>query len=95
MPCSPRIPSVLAATLVLSMIAAGLSPAMAASRSVEIACASDYFAYCSKHDPDGAATRNCMRANGPKLSARCVSALVKAGEISSADVERRSARNSR
>jgi hypothetical protein len=32
-----------------------------------------------------------MRANGHKLSKRCVNALVSAGEVSKAEVERRSA----
>jgi hypothetical protein len=84
-----------AASLSLTVSALMSSRAVAASRAVEMACASDYFAHCSQHDPDSAATRNCMRANGSKLSARCVSALVKDGEISKADVERRSARNLR
>ena len=47
--------------------------------------------YCSKHDPDGPATRACMNANGAKLSNRCVNALVSAGEISKAEVTRRTA----
>lgn len=66
--------------------------AQAASASVESACASDYFAYCSKHDPDSAATRSCMRNNASRLSDRCVKALVADGEVGKGDVSRRSAR---
>jgi hypothetical protein len=56
---------------------------------VSSACAGDYFAYCSQHDPDGPATRRCMRANGHKLSKACVNALVAAGEVSKREVARR------
>ena len=75
----------------LGSVAMHSSQASAASLAVQLACASDYFAYCSKHDPDSAGTRTCMRANGHKLSKRCVSALVAAGEVSKAAVDRRTA----
>jgi hypothetical protein len=51
---------------------------------VQMACANDYMAYCSQHDPDGPGVRQCMRANGLKLSKGCVSALIAAGEVSKA-----------
>ena len=51
----------------------------------------DYFRYCSKHDPDSPGVRACMSANGHKLTKTCVNALVKAGEVSQAEVNRRSA----
>ena len=73
-------------TLVLLATAVG-----AADARVERACASDYLAYCSQHDPDGPGVRQCMRANGLKLSAGCVNALVAAGEVSKTEVSRRSA----
>ena len=63
--------------------------AASASLQVQLACASDYYAYCSKHDPDGPGVRSCMRANGSKLSTRCVGALVAAGEVSRSDVQSR------
>jgi hypothetical protein len=56
-------------------------PGTAASPSVEAACANDYYAYCSRHDPDGKAVRSCMRSNGSRLSQACVNALTAAGEI--------------
>lgn len=58
---------------------------------VRSACANDYLSYCSQHDPDGPATRRCMRANGLKLSQACVNALVAAGEVSKREVARRAA----
>jgi hypothetical protein len=59
---------------------------------VEIACAYDYQAYCSRHNPDGGAVRHCMRKHDRKLSKACVSALIAAGEVSKQEVERRSRR---
>lgn len=80
----------LAAAITLGSVALHSSQASAVSLSVQLACAADYYAYCSKHDPDGPGVRGCMRANGMKLSKRCVNALVAAGEVSKAEVERRS-----
>jgi hypothetical protein len=80
-----------AAGLAISTVAIHSKQVSAASLAVQLACASDYYAYCSKHDPDGPATRACMNANGAKLSNRCVNALVAAGEISKAEVARRTA----
>ena len=54
-----------------------------------MACASDYYAYCSKHDPDSPGVRSCMRTNGSRLSKSCINALVAAGEVSKSEIERR------
>ncbi len=88
---SPASFRILAAAIALGSVALQASQASAASLSVQLACAADYYAYCSKHDPDGPGVRACMRANGMKLSTRCVNALVAAGEVPKSDVERRSA----
>ncbi len=76
------------------IVAAGLAGlaatgASAASLRVQIACAADYYAYCSQHPEDSPAVRRCMSANGQKLSWGCINALVAAGEVSKAEVERR------
>lgn len=63
--------------------------AHAVSSSVRAACMSDYFAYCSSHAVGSASLRSCMRSNGPRLSTRCVNALVGAGEISQGYVAKR------
>jgi hypothetical protein len=81
----------LAASLAIASIILPATQAGAVSLRVTMACANDYFAYCSKHDPDGPAVRTCFRSNGPKLSKGCVDALVAAGEVSKAEVERRAA----
>ena len=77
------------ATLAFVGLALVTTQAAAVSAQVERACASDYLAYCSQHDPNGAGVRRCMRANGLKLSMTCVNALVAAGEVSKAEVNRR------
>jgi hypothetical protein len=50
---------------------------------------SDYFSYCSQHEVGSQALRQCMRQAGPKLSKRCIGALVAAGEVSQVEVDRR------
>jgi len=80
-----------AAIMAFAAVIVPATQAGAVSLRVTMACANDYFAYCSKHDPDGAAVRGCFRSNGPKLSKGCIDALVAAGEVSKSEVERRSA----
>jgi hypothetical protein len=79
------------AALGLAALVALATQAGAVSLRVQMACASDYYAYCSQHDPDGPGVRRCMRANGLKLSKSCVSALIAAGEVSKEEVARRAA----
>ena len=75
--------------LALSAVVLCTTAASAVSTRVQSACAGDYMAYCSQHDPDGPGARRCMRANGPKLSKGCLDALIAAGEVSKAEVARR------
>jgi hypothetical protein len=83
----------LAAFVALGALAGGQGEAEAGgvSARVKLACAGDYFSYCSQHSPTSPAVRQCMRANGLKLSSRCVNALVAAGEVSAEEVSRRQA----
>jgi len=80
----------LTAALVLGTITVSASQAFAVSSAVKAACMSDYFSYCSQHEVGSSGLRSCMRAAGPKLSKRCIGALVAAGEVSQAEVARRS-----
>jgi hypothetical protein len=77
------------AALGLAGLALLATQAGAVSARVQMACASDYFAYCSRHSPDSPGVRQCMRANGLKLSMSCVNALIAAGEVSKQEVARR------
>ena len=64
----------------------------AVSPRVRSACASDFMAHCSQHEPDSAGARSCMRAHGPSLSKDCLDALIAAGEVSKQEVARRERR---
>ena len=67
------------------------STASAVSLAVKRACMGDYFSYCSQHGVGTPGLRRCMRNAGPRLSKRCVNALISAGEVSQAEVSRRAA----
>ncbi|MBU2583210.1 MAG: hypothetical protein KJ622_15990 [Alphaproteobacteria bacterium] len=79
------------AALTFAVLTATVSEASAASRAVKMACAGDYFSYCSDHAPGSSGVHSCFRANGNKLSKGCVRALVKAGMVSQSEVSRRAA----
>lgn len=81
----------LTSLLALGALAGANSDANAIDARVKLACAGDYFSYCSQHAPSSPGVRQCMRANGLKLSQRCVKALVAAGEVSASEVSRRQA----
>ena len=88
-PVNSIVRTILKAALGLGALVFLVVESNAASARVQSACASDYLAYCSQHDPDGPGVRRCMRANGLKLSKTCVNALIAAGEVSKAEVARR------
>ena len=83
-----RSPRTAAAAVVLGMMMFQTSAAGAASASVQNACMSDYFAFCSHHDPDSKGVRHCMKASAKKLSKPCVNALIAAGEASPAKADK-------
>ncbi|HVZ05815.1 hypothetical protein [Hyphomicrobium sp.] len=68
-----------------------VAPAGAVSLRVKLACSSDYHALCSQYPSDSPEVRQCMRAAGEKLSARCLNALIAAGEVTEEEVARRAA----
>lgn len=55
----------------------------------QLSCASDYYAYCSKHAVGSPGVRKCMNDNGARLSNACINALISDGEISKEEVQRR------
>ena len=77
--------------LLLTCVVLGASSAAAQAVGfrTQMSCASDYYAYCSMHRPDTPGVRRCMNAAGPKLSQRCINALVSAGEVSANEVQQR------
>ncbi|HEU0017969.1 MAG TPA: hypothetical protein VFQ31_06375 [Methyloceanibacter sp.] len=81
------------ATLAVAFLSAaclaGAVEAAPITKAVQSACKTDYKSYCGEYGLETAALRSCMDRNGHKLSKPCVNALVKAGEVSQAEVERR------
>jgi hypothetical protein len=75
-----KIRTILAAAATLGALTLS-TQAGAVSLAVKMACASDYYAHCSQHQPDSPGVRKCMRAVGKNLSSRCINALVAAGEV--------------
>jgi hypothetical protein len=69
------------------LLALSGSEATAVSEAVTNACRNDYFTYCSAHVLGSDGLRQCMRSTGPALSLRCVYALIKAGDVSLAEVK--------
>ena len=59
------------------------------TKAVQAACKDDYKAYCSEYGLETSGLRSCMDRNGANLSHVCVDALVKAGEVSQSEVDRR------
>ncbi len=72
-----------ATILAIVVLAFSVSQASAVSHAVKMACAADYFAHCSMHAVGSPGVRKCMRAVGPRLSTRCIDALIAAGEVKS------------
>jgi hypothetical protein len=84
-----KIRSILVAAVALTSFAVSVNEASATSLAVKMACASDYYAHCSQHDPDSPGVRKCMRAVGRNLSQGCLGALVAAGEVSKSVIEKK------
>jgi hypothetical protein len=59
------------------------------SKAVQQACMADYKKYCGEYGIETAALRTCMDRNGHSLTKTCVRALIDAGEVSQAEVDRR------
>jgi hypothetical protein len=79
----------LLASLVL-MVSVGSAMAQHTySKAVQKACANDYHSHCGEYGIETDALRLCMDKAGQALSKTCVDALVDAGEVSKAEVERR------
>jgi hypothetical protein len=58
------------------------------SKDMQNFCVNDYKKFCGEYGLQTAALNLCMRKAGPSLSPACVNALVKAGKVSQAEVDR-------
>jgi hypothetical protein len=85
-----RLPAFAAFVPILCMAgAAGVAEAAPITERIKQSCAADYKKYCGEYGIETAALRSCMDRNGKKLSKPCVNALVRDGQVSQAEVDRR------
>ena len=68
---------------------AGVALADSYSKAVQQSCAADYRKYCGDYGLESTALRVCMDKAGKSLSKGCVKALIQAGEVTQAEVDRR------
>ena len=59
------------------------------SKALQQACMADYKKLCGQYGIETAALRTCMDKNGHSLTKTCLNALIDAGEVSQAEVDRR------
>ena len=58
------------------------------SKDMQNYCVNDYKRFCGDYGLQSAALNLCMKKAGPSLSPACVKALVAAGKVSQADVDK-------
>jgi hypothetical protein len=71
-----------------ALIVCGVCSAQAAHKDVKH-CANDYRNFCHQWGLETKGLENCMRKHGDRLSNACIAALVKSGNVSQAEVDRR------
>jgi hypothetical protein len=77
-----------ALAIAAALIVGVVYSAQAAHKDVKH-CADDYRKFCHAWGLETKGLENCMRKHGDKLTNACVAALVKSGEVSQAEVNRR------
>ncbi len=83
-----RLPAALVLILVCLGPSAAFAQAGAISKDMQNFCVNDYKKFCGDYGLQSSALNLCMRKAGPSLSPACVQALVKAGKVSQAEVNR-------
>ena len=84
----------LTATIVLALPLLLLAPSAVRAQAGTITkgmqdnCANDYKKFCGDYGLQTSALNLCMKKAGPSLSPACVQALVQAGKISQAEVDK-------
>jgi hypothetical protein len=78
--------------LVLCVLCLAATPALAQAgtinKDMQNNCVNDYKKFCGDYGLQSAALNLCMKKAGPSLSPACVHALVQAGKISQAEVDK-------
>jgi len=72
-------------SMVAALVVGSAFSAQAAHKDVKH-CADDYRKFCHQWGLETKGLENCMRKHGDKLTNACVAALVRAGEVSQAEV---------
>lgn len=67
---------------------AAWSQAGTITKGMQDYCVNDYKKFCGEYGLQTSALNLCMKKAGPSLSPACVRALVQAGKISQAEVDR-------
>jgi hypothetical protein len=88
--CRVRLPAALG--LILCVLCASSSQVLAQAgnitKGMQNNCANDYKKFCGDYGLQSAALNLCMKKAGPSLSPACVQALVQAGKVSQAEVNK-------
>lgn len=88
---SARLPTAFVLMLGFAWIAPS-APAFAGGapipKDVQNNCVNDYKRFCGDYGLGSNALKLCMRKAGPGLSPACVQALVRAGQVSQAEVDK-------
>ncbi len=74
--------------LVLALPSAAFAQAGSISKGMQNNCANDYKKFCGDYGLQTSALNLCMKKAGPSLSPACVQALVQAGKVTQADVDK-------
>ena len=89
---SNRVPAtvffVFALPLLFSVPSLAWAQAGTITKGMQNNCANDYKKFCGDYGLQTSALNLCMRKAGPSLSPACVQALVQAGKVSQAEVDR-------
>jgi len=79
---------ILTLCFVCSAQLAAWAQAGAVSKDMQTYCVNDYKKFCGEWGLEASGLNLCMRKAGPSLSPACVQALVKAGKVSQAEVDK-------
>jgi hypothetical protein len=77
--------------LVTFALIVGTACAAQAKQSDARHCADDYRKFCHQWGLETKGLENCMRRHGDKLNNSCIAALVRTGQVTQAEVDRRRA----
>lgn len=84
----PTLSAALFAGLAFAVPSAVWAQAGTVTKDMQTYCVNDYKKFCGDWGLNSSGLNLCMRKAGPSLSPACVQALVKAGKVSQAEVDK-------